>query len=77
MNLSGLKYRFFLYLNTKYISNLAKIQNTKYLPSISSTHFKYLYFKYFTTLASSDNVPWSVNIRVVKPILTFGIITEV
>ena len=36
--------------NTKYILSATKIQNTKYMQCILNTYFKYLYFKYFTTL---------------------------
>ena len=29
---------------------MVKIQNTKYFKSILNTYFKYMYFKYYTTL---------------------------
>ena len=40
--------------NTKYILFATKIQNTKYMQCILNMYFKYLYFKYFTTLVIPD-----------------------
>ena len=39
--------------NTKYKIHFVSNQNTKYMQCILNTYFKYLYFKYFTTLSTT------------------------
>ena len=50
--------------NTKYFYRASKIQNTKYIECISNTYFKYLYFKYYTTLFVRHNANEWCNISI-------------
>jgi len=60
---SNTKYTKLCIWNTKYILLATKIQNTEYMQCILNTYFKYLYFKYFTTLLSHGLAPWCNTVR--------------